>query len=484
MPHFRAIFLSLEKLMLVYIHVPFCSTRCRYCAFYSSPLGRGVDPVSSPVVRDYVDTLFMELAHWGDRLGGSPVQTVFFGGGTPSLLPPRVIALVMERLGRYFDLAPKAEVTLEANPESLRGGHRVAQYLEAGINRLSIGIQTLDESMLRMLGRPHKAQDSLHAAFLAREAGCVNINVDLMWGLPGQSVRQWLQTLKDVVRMSPDHISAYGLTLEPGTPLELDVEEGRLMLPPEREQNIMFMEGAALLEQHGYLHYEISNFARMGFQCRHNMGYWEGEDYLGLGPSATSTIAGRRWTNPASQKAWDVRIREGSLGQDVEELTPQTRVLELLMLRLRTARGLRVKAYREMTGRDFVRDHQRLVQALHENGLIRIRNGYLRLTRRGMLVSNSILSNLFERTREVLRQGLAPGAQPQAMPSAGVGSGSLGEALLAEGGAAQLASLSQAGQGEDQGPVEAVMAPAGVLGQKRKPARKEPEIRAVQWPRV
>ncbi len=470
--------------MLVYIHVPFCSTRCRYCAFYSSPLGRGVDPVSSPVVRDYVDTLFMELAHWGDRLGGSPVQTVFFGGGTPSLLPPRVIALVMERLGRYFDLAPKAEVTLEANPESLRGGHRVAQYLEAGINRLSIGIQTLDESMLRMLGRPHKAQDSLHAAFLAREAGCVNINVDLMWGLPGQSVRQWLQTLKDVVRMSPDHISAYGLTLEPGTPLELDVEEGRLMLPPEREQNIMFMEGAALLEQHGYLHYEISNFARMGFQCRHNMGYWEGEDYLGLGPSATSTIAGRRWTNPASQKAWDVRIREGSLGQDVEELTPQTRVLELLMLRLRTARGLRVKAYREMTGRDFVRDHQRLVQALHENGLIRIRNGYLRLTRRGMLVSNSILSNLFERTREVLRQGLAPGAQPQAMPSAGVGSGSLGEALLAEGGAAQLASLSQAGQGEDQGPVEAVMAPAGVLGQKRKPARKEPEIRAVQWPRV
>ena len=214
------------------------------------------------------------------------------------------------------------------------------------------------------------------------------------------------------------------------------------------------------------------------------MGYWEGEDYLGLGPSATSTIAGRRWTNPASQKAWDVRIREGSLGQDVEELTPQTRVLELLMLRLRTARGLRVKAYREMTGRDFVRDHQRLVQALHENGLIRIRNGYLRLTRRGMLVSNSILSNLFERTREVLRQGLAPGAQPQAMPSAGVGSGSLGEALLAEGGAAQLASLSQAGQGEDQGPVEAVMAPAGVLGQKRKPARKEPEIRAVQWPRV
>ena len=471
--------------MLVYIHVPFCSTRCRYCAFYSNPLGRGVDPTSSPVVRDYVDTLFMELAHWGDRLGDSTVQTVFFGGGTPSLLPPRVIGLIMERIGRYFKLAHKAEVTLEANPESLRGGHRVTQYLDAGINRLSIGIQSLDESMLRMLGRPHKAQDSMHAAFLAREAGCANINVDLMWGLPGQSVRQWLQTLKDVMRMSPDHISAYGLTIEPGTPLELDVEDGRLILPPERDQNIMFMEGAALLEQHGYMHYEISNFARMGFQCRHNMGYWEGEDYLGIGPSATSTIAGRRWTNPASQKAWDSRTRDGSLGQEVEELTPQTRVLELLMLRLRTARGLHVKAYREMTGRDFVRDHQRLVQALHENGLIRIRNGYLRLTRSGMLVSNSILSNLFARTREVLKQGLGPGAKPDVNPAAGIGAGSLGEAVLAGEAAGQMIGFggSAADQPDVPDTAENIVVPAGPLGHKRTTGRNT-EIRPVQWPKA
>lgn len=392
--------------MLIYIHVPFCRTRCRYCSFFSDPLGRGVDARAAPVVRDYVDTLLMELAHWGDRMGGAEVQTVFFGGGTPSLLPPRIVGTLMERLNKYFTLAPRAEVTLEANPESLRGGHRVTEYLAAGINRLSIGVQTLDESMLRVLGRPHKAPDSLHAAFLAREAGCANINLDLMWGLPGQSVRQWLQTLKDVIRMAPDHISAYGLTLEPGTPMELDVEEGRMVLPPERDQNIMFMEGAALLEQHGYLHYEISNFARMGFQCRHNVGYWEGEDYLGMGPSATSTVNGRRWTNPANLAAWNARTREHSIGQEVETLTPETRVLELLMLRLRTSRGLRVKAYREMTGRDFMRDHQRLIQALHENNLIRIRDGYLRLTRSGMLVSNAILSNLFARTGAVLKKAL------------------------------------------------------------------------------
>ena len=479
--------------MLVYIHVPFCSTRCRYCAFFSNPLGRGVDPVSSPLVRDYVDTLFMEMAHWGDRLSGNTVESVFFGGGTPSLLPPRVIGHIMERLGRYFKLAHKAEVTLEANPESLRGGHRVTQYLEAGINRLSIGIQSLDDSMLRMLGRPHKAQDSLHAAFLAREAGCANINVDLMWGLPGQSVRQWLQTLKDVMRMSPDHISAYGLTVEPGTPLELDVEDGRLILPTERDQNIMFMEGAALLEQQGYLHYEISNFARMGFQCRHNMGYWEGEDYLGFGPSATSTIGGQRWTNPASQRAWDMRARDGSLGQEVEVLDAQTRVLELLMLRLRTSRGLQVKAYREMTGRDFVRDHQRLVQALHENGLIRIRNGYLRLTRSGMLVSNSILSYLFARTREVLNQGLPPGARPHVKPAVGTGAGSLGEAVLAEGALGQVAgqpgdmvagAARVAGSAtEAADAAQDVVIPAGPLGHKRN-VSNSPEIRPVQWPKA
>lgn len=390
--------------MLVYIHVPFCRTRCNYCAFYSNPLGRGVSASESPAVRDYVDSLFMEMALWGDRLAGKQVRSVFFGGGTPSLLPPRIIESILNRLHKAFVWADKAEVTLEANPESLRGGHIIRQYLDAGINRLSIGLQTLDDTLLRMLGRPHKAHDSLHAVFMAREAGCANISVDLMWGLPGQGVRQWLQTLKDVCRMGPDHISSYGLTLEAGSPLEQDCASGRLSLPPERDQNIMFSEGAALLESKGYLQYEISNFARMGFQCRHNLGYWEGADYLGLGPSATSTIEGRRWTNPAGQRLWDEGIRAGSLDDKAEVLTPKIRILELLMLRLRTARGLRLRDYRELTGRDFMRDHQRLVQALHENKLVRLRDGYLRLTRSGMLVSNSILRNLFERTDKLLDQ--------------------------------------------------------------------------------
>ncbi|GHU95605.1 hypothetical protein AGMMS49974_07450 [Deltaproteobacteria bacterium] len=388
--------------MIVYIHVPFCRTRCNYCAFHSTPLGRGVEAAASPLVRDYADTLLLELAHWADRYGGADVQTIFWGGGTPSLLPPRIVGIVLERLAKYFTLSSKAEVSLEANPESLRDTGRAAQYLSVGVNRCSIGIQSLDETTLRVLGRTHRAKDSLHAVYVAREAGFVNINVDLMWGLPGQSVRNWLQTLKDVTRMAPEHISAYGLTLESGTALELDCTEGRVTLPPERDQSIMFTEGAAFLESCGYMHYEISNFARMGFQCRHNRWYWEGMNYLGLGPSATSTIQGRRWTNPAGQKAWDEKMRHGQLDDNIEYLTPTTHLLEMLMLRLRTTRGLRIKVWRELTGRDFLRDNQKMVQALHENGLIHIRHGRLRLTRNGMLVSNAILSNLFERTQEVL----------------------------------------------------------------------------------
>lgn len=399
--------------MIVYIHVPFCRSRCNYCAFHSQTLEAGMNPAASPLMRDYVDNLLLEIALASDRLGGENVQSVFFGGGTPSLLPPKVVDVVLNRLAKNFSLSPKAEITLEANPESFRARNAAHDFLSAGINRLSLGVQSLDDDMLRLLGRAHKAQDSINAINSAREAGFGNISIDLMWGLPGQSMRQWLQTLKDAVRLGPDHISSYCLSIEPGTRLEQDYEAGKLALPPERDQSIMFMQGAALLEASGYLHYEISNFARMGYQCRHNLGYWEGAPYLGLGPSATSTIGERRWTNPANLGAWIDRVKNGAFDGNAEILTPKTRALELVMLRLRTARGLRLKAYKDMTGRDFLKDHQKFCQAMHENGLVRIRNGYLSLTRSGMLVSNSIISNLFERMEATLDDNFAGYVPPE-----------------------------------------------------------------------
>lgn len=400
--------------MLIYIHVPFCVRRCNYCAFHSEAIGTAANQATR--MNAYLDGLLLEIAALGDKYGKAPVQSIFFGGGTPSLLPAKAIGVIMSRLDKAFSIAPKAEITLEANPESLRNQYAIKDYLSAGINRLSIGLQSMDDATLRMLGRPHKAQDSLHAIYAAREAGFGNISVDLMWGLPGQSVRQWLQTLKEVVKLGPDHVSSYGLSLEPGTKLEKDCEAGLLALPTERDQSIMFMEGAAFLENNGFLQYEISNFGRMGFQCRHNLGYWEGADYLGLGPSSTSTIGDRRWTNPASLNAWRELIAQNQLGRDPEILTPKTRILELIMLRLRTARGLRLKAYKDLTGHDFLRDHQKLVQTLHENRLVRVRNGYLSLTRSGMLVSNAVIANIFERVDATLSDQL-PGSFPVADPA-------------------------------------------------------------------
>ncbi|MEG2139490.1 MAG: radical SAM family heme chaperone HemW [Bilophila sp.] len=388
--------------MLLYIHVPFCRRKCRYCAFHSEPQ-MGEEPAESALrMRAYMDVLMLELAQWADRLGKQPVETVFFGGGTPSLLPPRSVGTILERVRRCFKLSPGAEITLEANPESLNTRGLVRDYMRVGVNRISLGIQSLDDDMLTLLGRMHRASGAITAYRAVRDAYCPNVSVDLMWGLPGQKLRHWRQTLKEVIGLRPDHLSAYGLTLEPGTPLDSDCESGLLTLPPEREQASMYIQGAELLEEAGLMQYEVSNFARMGYQCRHNLGYWEGQDYLGLGPAATSTFAGRRWTNPPDLSLWGRQVTAKRISDDLETLDTVTRVLELMMLRLRTTRGLRIRAYKDLTGRDFMKDHKKFIHALHKNGLIRILNGYLSLTRSGMLVSNSILGNLFETAHTLL----------------------------------------------------------------------------------
>ena len=398
--------------MLLYIHVPFCRRKCRYCAFYSEPLAGGSLPLNPDAAPDHgqermqlwVDTLLMEMARWAERLGRPAVRTVFFGGGTPSLVPPDILGAILSRVRRSFRLDDNAEISMEANPESLTRASARA-YIRAGINRVSLGVQALNDDMLTFLGRPHTVKDAVRAYNALRAAHCRNVSLDFIWGLPGQSVAAWLGQIGEIVRLRPEHVSCYGLTLEPGTPLAAMHAAEAFTLPAEREQAAMYMRGAELLEEAGLLQYEISNFSRMGYQCRHNMGYWEGEDYLGLGPGATSTLGGRRWTNAADLAAWAEAVRRHAVAADAEELTLTDRVLELIMLRLRTARGLRVKAYRELTGRDLLRDHKDLIHALHRHGLIRIRNGYLWLTRNGMLVSNSILERFFDCARERLTEG-------------------------------------------------------------------------------
>jgi oxygen-independent coproporphyrinogen-3 oxidase len=351
----------------------------------------------------YVDALLMELAHWGDVYGRPAVSSVYFGGGTPSLLPPNVIAALGNAVRRNFALHPDVEMTFEGNPETIGAMDTLQALKDIGVTRLSIGVQSLDDAQLAALGRRHRVRDVYRAVEQARVLGFGNLNLDLIFGLPGTRLKLWLDTLRAMLDYGPQHLSCYALTVEPDTPLERACFERTTTLPDEQETSKMFLYGADLLEEHGFLQYEISNFAKLGFQSRHNLGYWEGRDYLGLGPSAVSTVAGRRWANPADLGVYARSVASKKLDNRAERLAPDERIKEMVMLRLRTVRGLNLPGYRRLTGRSFMELHRPLVEALSRKDLVRIKNGYLRLTREGMLVSDAILSHMFER-EETARQ--------------------------------------------------------------------------------
>jgi len=371
----------------LYVHVPFCRAKCAYCGFFSKPMDMAL-------LEDFVLALCREIRFYAKSHPQAEIETLYFGGGTPSLLPSWALSRIMKELHKAFRFAPGLEFTFEANPDSALDGAYLRQLLGYGVSRLSIGVQSLDDEMLFLLGRPHDAATARAAYFAARQAGFANIGLDFLWGLPGQRLSQWLATLTAAVRLAPEHLSCYGLTLEPGTPLAARIESGELPQPPEAEQAEMFVRGAEFLEAEGYLHYEISNFARMGFVSRHNSGYWEGRDYLGLGPSAVSTMDGRRFENPRDIGRYVALSMKGRFGGDAKELSPDELVREMVMLSLRTTKGLDLAAYRARAGRDFLKDNAGLVQALRQNELVRISAGHLRLTKNGLLVSNVILARL------------------------------------------------------------------------------------------
>ena len=369
--------------MLLYVHVPFCVRRCGYCAFHSGPF-------SETDAARYTALVLRELDGWSRVLGRAPLETVYFGGGTPSLLAPEQVGAILDAAARSFDLIPGAEITLEANPESaLRPG-----FLEGirglGVNRLSLGVQSLQDGLLAMLGRPHDAAQARQAVHAARAAGFSNLSLDMIWGLPGQNAALWLQDLAGVVGLAPGHVSCYGLSLEEGAPLARAVDQGRLTPPDDEEGARMYLEGSAYLESEGFGHYEISNYARPGRESRHNQGYWTGRDYLGLGPAAVSTLKGRRWTNPAGLDDYARAVAAGN-GRDEEEvLTAETRRQEMVMLALRTRDGLDLEKFMAATGREFPR-RDPAVERLRSSGLVRLGAGRLQLTREGMLVSNSVI---------------------------------------------------------------------------------------------
>ncbi|MEW5772281.1 MAG: radical SAM family heme chaperone HemW [Thermodesulfobacteriota bacterium] len=377
--------------LLLYLHVPFCRRKCHYCAFASQV------PESARDFEDYAQYVLREISHWKRALAGRSAATLFIGGGTPSLLPLPHLENILFSLRKAFPFREGVEISLEANPDSAADWEYLHGLAALGVNRLSLGVQSFDDHQLLRLGRPHSSRQA-HAAFeLIRRAGFANVSLDLMFGLPGQRLIHWLETLKQAAALRPEHLSCYALTLEPGTLLERQSRELDMGLPAEEDQAKMFLYGSEYLESQGYLHYEISNYARMGFACAHNLGYWEGRDYLGLGPSAVSTVGGRRWRNPSGLAEYARAVLGKTLAEEAEELDPRTRLRELVMLSLRTTKGLNLKEYAALAGSELASTHKALVQALRQKELIRLSGGHLRLTKAGMLVSNTILSHLLDR---------------------------------------------------------------------------------------
>lgn len=377
-----------EKGLLLYIHVPFCHSRCHYCNFHSQQFNH-------VTFTWYHKLLLQEIELWGKRLRKPRLATVYLGGGTPSIIPLQQLDMIMKALRKHFDFGDNMEITLEANPDSAQDVSYFRALLSMGFNRLSLGMQSLSDVDLHTMGRPHSAAMTLASFEAARHAGFGNIGVDLIWGLPGQRLKVWIDQLAAVANLKPEHISAYNLTLEENTVMhQLCSEGGELILPTEKEQGRMFIYGAEYLESMGYMHYEVSNFARMGFVSQHNSGYWNGSDYLGLGPSAVSTLGRRRFNTPRYMDEYDAYVRGGFIGNDFEELSDDDLLKEMVMLTLRTSKGLNLKEFRKRAGFDLIRRKEPLITALHRENLIRISHGHLRLTKNGMLVSNVIIRRL------------------------------------------------------------------------------------------
>ncbi len=377
----------MEKRLGIYIHIPFCARKCAYCDFYSVTALQKLD--------EYTDALTEQIRSFRAQAAGYTADTVFIGGGTPSLLSVGQLGRILSALRSTFLLTEDAEITMEANPGTL-DGEKLAGYREAGVNRLSLGLQSADDGELSRLSRIHTRRTFEETFLLARRAGFDNINVDLIYALPGQTKERLAETVSYVISMNPEHISFYGLKLEPETPFGRDplIEA---QLPDEDEQYTMYCDSVARLEAAGYAHYEISNFAKNKRECRHNLKYWHLEEYLGFGPAAYSFFGGRMFSYARDLSLFLKDPTSGAALYDECDAPSQKELAaEYVMVGFRLRRGIDVAAYAARFSESFDdRYAQRMKPFLDRRYIVPTPEGY-RLSLEGMLVSNYILSEILE----------------------------------------------------------------------------------------
>ncbi len=374
----------------IYIHVPFCVQKCAYCSFYSvSGQNKWFDQYVG-AVKTLIGGEALSDWHTGRQL-----ESIFFGGGTPTVLPPEQLIELLQECGRNFGgIFAEMEVSVEVNPATIDYSGLV-ELRQAGFNRISIGVQSLDDSDLARLGRVHTAAEARETVFQAQKAGFANLSLDLMYGLPGQDLTSWQQTLEKAFSLSPDHISMYELTIEGKTPFAVLAGQGSLDLPDEDEILAMMDHAGMIVQQCGLNRYEISNYARPGYECCHNINYWNNGSYLGFGPGAVSCQSGRRMTMVADVEQFCCRVqRSESVLVDEEELTVEERFRETVIMGLRMLAGLSLNGLETRFGINLLEYYGETLDRLLQQGLIEIQQGRIRLTRQGLLLANSVMAEL------------------------------------------------------------------------------------------
>ena len=373
--------MNLEKNPGLYIHIPFCLSKCHYCDFYSS--------TSVSIVSDFLNALFKEMEMYRNRF--KAFDTVCFGGGTPSLLSPKQLKDILITVQKNFDLTANTEITIETNPADLDQSS-LESMRRMGINRINIGVQSFDEKVLPFLGRRHSAKQAISAIEASRKGGFENIGLDLIYGVPGQEMNSWLNTLRQAVAFSPEHLSCYQLTLEAETPFGIRYRAGEFLMPGEELQYQFFVKTSQFLEDAGYVRYEVSNFARgMEHASKHNQKYWDHSPYLGLGPSAHSFQNNCRWWNRRSVDQYIPAIAAGNLPvEETETLTREQLRLEALYLGLRTKKGVNFEDFKNRYRYDLLTEKKEMIEKLREEGFISIHDGRLYPTQAGLAVADSL----------------------------------------------------------------------------------------------
>lgn len=374
----------------LYIHIPFCIRKCAYCDFLSGT-------ADAKEIEDYTAALISEIEAYKALAFNDKVTTIFFGGGTPSILSGSQMERIFEALRGTFDIAGAAEITVEANPGTVTY-EKLTAYRSVGINRISFGLQSANDEELKRLGRIHTFEEFLESYKMARACGFQNINVDLISAIPKQTAEQFEQSLKKITELQPEHISVYSLIIEEGTPFAKLYGEGAPLekdLPSEEEERLIYRKTKAFLEKQGYHRYEISNYAKEGLECRHNLGYWERKNYLGLGLGASSLMENVRYHNTEDWKEYIANAKKlQQIQKDVETLTVEEQMEEFVFLGLRKMQGISEQKFQEAFQKSIGECYGENIRKVMEKGLLDERDGNLYLTEKGIDISNYVFAEI------------------------------------------------------------------------------------------